>query len=120
MSQNTGESPQRFENILVVAHPQVPTARQEAEKALRNALNALMANSSLIVEVAGYTDNVGEPKANEWLSLRRSRAVVDWLVRNGVPSWRLTAAGYGMANPVAPNTTPEGRAKNRRIEFHVR
>lgn len=93
---------------------------KESEPVLKNALNALMANSSLIVEVAGHTDNAGEPRANEWLSLRRARSVVDWLVRNGVPAWRLTAAGYGSREPIATNTTPAGRAKNRRIEFRVR
>jgi outer membrane protein OmpA-like peptidoglycan-associated protein len=96
------------------------TLTKESDPALRSALNALLAAPSVVVEVAGYTDNVGEPKANEWLSLRRARTVVDWLVRNGVPSWRLTAAGYGQQQPVALNDTPQGRAKNRRIEFHVR
>jgi outer membrane protein OmpA-like peptidoglycan-associated protein len=91
-----------------------------ADPGLKNALNLLMSNSSLIVEVAAHTDNAGDARSNEWLSLRRARAVVDWLVRNGVPSWRVTAAGYGSREPVASNATAEGRAKNRRVEFRVR
>lgn len=71
-------------------------------------------------EIAGYTDNVGNPEANQKLSEKRANAVRDYLVKQGVPMEALTAKGYGQENPIADNSTKEGRDKNRRIEFNVR
>jgi OOP family OmpA-OmpF porin len=79
-----------------------------------------MANADIRVEIAGYTDNVGNVRTNARLSQRRADAVSAWLVRKGIPATRMTTVGMGNRNPIAPNTTAEGRAKNRRIEFHVR
>jgi OmpA-OmpF porin, OOP family len=72
------------------------------------------------IEVAGHTDDSGEPALNQSLSLARARAVVDYLISQGVSGERLTAKGYGAASPVASNATEDGRAQNRRIEFSVR
>ena len=69
------------------------------------------------VEIAGYTDNVGSASSNQRLSERRANAVRDWLVRQGIDPERIKAVGYGETNFVATNDTPEGRQKNRRIEF---
>jgi OOP family OmpA-OmpF porin len=71
------------------------------------------------VEVEGHTDSEGEPERNQNLSNRRARAVVRSLAHAGVAASRLSAAGYGAERPVATNDTPEGMAKNRRIEFKV-
>ena len=71
------------------------------------------------IEIAGYTDSDGEAAANVALSTRRAGAVVAYLGKAGLDPSHLTAKGYGEANPVAPNDTPEGKAKNRRIEFVV-
>uniref|UniRef100_UPI0025EADF0E OmpA family protein n=1 Tax=uncultured Hyphomicrobium sp. TaxID=194373 RepID=UPI0025EADF0E len=71
------------------------------------------------VEVSGHTDNEGEPDRNQRLSDRRARAVVKSLVYAGVPVDRLSAVGFGAERPVADNSTPEGMARNRRIEFRV-
>lgn len=73
---------------------------------------------SVHVEISGYTDNVGDKKANKVLSQKRADAVRDYLVSKGIDGARIKAVGYGDANPIAPNTTPEGRQKNRRIEAH--
>jgi OOP family OmpA-OmpF porin len=54
------------------------------------------------------------------LSQRRAQAVVDYMVRAGMPADRLKAVGYGQTEPVASNDTDEGKAQNRRIEFLVR
>jgi OmpA-OmpF porin, OOP family len=72
------------------------------------------------IEVAGHTDADGEDAANQALSERRAQAVVDYLVKAGLPATRFTAVGYGSTQPVAGNDTEEGKAQNRRIEFLVR
>jgi len=72
------------------------------------------------IEVAGHTDTDGDEAANQALSERRALAVVDDLVRAGLPAGRFTAVGYGSAQPVASNDTEDGKAQNRRIEFVVR
>ncbi len=69
------------------------------------------------IEIRGYTDDTGSPESNRSLSLRRAVAVRDLLIERGLPSSRLKALGYGAADPVADNTTPEGRARNRRVEI---
>lgn len=70
------------------------------------------------IEVAGYTDNVGDGKRNLNLSIERAEAVVKYLTSKGVATAQLIAKGYGVENPVADNASPEGRQKNRRIELH--
>jgi len=72
------------------------------------------------IEVAGHTDADGDDAANQELSERRAQAVVDELVKAGLPDDRFTAVGYGSAQPVASNDTEDGKAQNRRIEFVVR
>ena len=73
-----------------------------------------------VVEVGGYTDNVGKAEFNQKLSERRANAVMAYLVKKGVDSKRLIATGYGESNPVADNATSDGKAKNRRTEFKVK
>jgi OmpA-OmpF porin, OOP family len=72
------------------------------------------------IEVAGHTDTDGDGAANQTLSEKRAQAVVDYLVKAGLPAGRFTAIGYGSAQPVAGNDTDEGKARNRRIEFLVK
>src|SRR3954469_13592603 len=71
------------------------------------------------VVVGGYTDNVGDAKANLNLSKARAHSVVVWLTGHGVAAKTLIAKGYGEAKPIASNATEAGRTKNRRIEFTV-
>jgi OmpA-OmpF porin, OOP family len=72
------------------------------------------------IEVQGHTDAEGTPERNINLSNRRANSVLDYLIRAGVEANRLTAVGYGEAQPIAPNDTRENRALNRRIEFEVK
>ena len=66
---------------------------------------------------AGHTDDIGPADGNQRLSQRRADAVRNWLVDNGIDADRLTAVGYGEDQPIADNSTEEGRTANRRIEF---
>jgi OmpA-OmpF porin, OOP family len=72
------------------------------------------------IEVAGHTDTDGDSATNQALSEKRAQAVVDYLVKAGLPTSRFTAAGYGSTQPVAANDTDDGKARNRRIEFVVK
>ena len=75
--------------------------------------------ANVTITVSGHTDNSGTAEANQKLSEQRAQAVVDYLVKAGVPSSKLKAAGFGQEKPIAENDTAEGRSKNRRIEFLV-
>jgi outer membrane protein OmpA-like peptidoglycan-associated protein len=86
---------------------------------LEKVLAALRNNPEVRVKIVGHTDNIGSKKYNDRLSLQRAESVKLWLVISGILSTRLTTAGVGFSEPIATNDTPEGRAKNRRIEFHV-
>ncbi len=88
-----------------------------SETVLEQAYNTLAQNPEVGVEIRGYTDNAGKASTNVKLSQSRAESVMAWLIAKGISADRVTAKGYGPADPVAPNTTPEGKAKNRRIEF---
>jgi len=66
-------------------------------------------------EIQGYTDNRGSATYNMILSEKRAKAVYEALLKLGVNKDQITFVGYGEANPIASNDTPEGRAKNRRV-----
>ena len=74
----------------------------------------------VLLTVEGHTDTVGDAAANKTLSERRAKAVVNYLVRQGVDPKQLEAVGFGQEQPVADNATAEGKFRNRRIEFEVR
>jgi outer membrane protein OmpA-like peptidoglycan-associated protein len=80
----------------------------------------IMANTHVgRVEVAGHTDSDGSNKYNLDLSQRRAEAVQTFLADRGVDAARLVAKGYGEEVPIAANTTDEGKARNRRVEFNL-
>ena len=70
-------------------------------------------------EIGGYTDGIGSVNYNIKLSQKRAQAVVDYLVSKGIKNHNLNVVGYGKANPIATNDTPEGRSMNRRVEIKV-
>ena len=85
---------------------------------LNDVAQALIANTEIRIEIAGYTDNTGTAAGNVRLSLSRALAVRAYLARRGVSPTRMTTRGFGPGNPIAPNTTAGGRAQNRRVELH--
>ncbi len=93
--------------------------RPESEGVLHRALNTLKAYENIRVEIRGHTDDIGSASANQRLSEARARAVRTWLIDRGIDPDRVTYAGYGESEPRVPNTSPENRAKNRRIEFRI-
>ena len=74
-------------------------------------------NPALEFEVQGHCDATGSDKVNDPLSQKRAEAIVAALVDQGIAAARLTAVGKGSHAPIASNSTDEGRAKNRRVEF---
>lgn len=86
---------------------------------LNNLASAAVQCSAFHVKIEGHTDNVGADEYNQWLSEARANTVVAYLADNGVDIERMTAMGYGETKPVGDNETPEGRSRNRRIEFIV-
>jgi outer membrane protein OmpA-like peptidoglycan-associated protein len=77
----------------------------------------LRSNPAINIVVAGHTDNQGAFDYNVSLSQRRAQAASRAIAAEGIAPARLTAFGAGMSSPVAPNDTPEGQARNRRVEI---
>ena len=71
------------------------------------------------IQVNGYTDSTGNDAHNQELSQRRANAVAQYLVAQGVSSSRIVANGFGSSNPIASNSTQEGRLQNRRVEIKI-
>lgn len=76
-------------------------------------------NSTVRLNIAGYTDYVGTEEFNQTLSVKRANAVKRYLLSKNVPSSSVTIIGYGEKNPIGPNNTSEGRELNRRVEFQL-
>jgi outer membrane protein OmpA-like peptidoglycan-associated protein len=91
----------------------LPASRPSLERVAR----ALLASPQMKVEVAGHTDNLGNPTSNLILSQRRADVVRLRLIQLGVPPEQMIARGYGSASPLVPNNTTAGRAANRRVEL---
>jgi OOP family OmpA-OmpF porin len=72
------------------------------------------------IEIGGHTDTDGEEASNQTLSEKRAQAVVDYLVRAGLPASRFIPVGYGSTQPRVGNETEDGKAQNRRIDFVVK
>lgn len=71
------------------------------------------------ITIHGHTDDTGEAKYNQWLSVRRALSVTDQLLKAGVATRRIAVVGFGENSPLVPNTTADGRARNRRIELYL-
>ncbi len=95
------------------------TLRSESTNELQRLVKLMMDNASLKIEISGHTDSKGPADYNLRLSESRAKAVVDYMVKEGVNISRLTYKGYGETQPVATNETDAGRQLNRRTEFKI-
>ncbi len=91
----------------------------EAKTNIENLANTLKKYKDTNILVEGHTDSVGTADYNKKLSERRAQTVVQFAESLGVNASRFTAKGYGFAQPVATNATPEGRQQNRRVEVAI-
>jgi outer membrane protein OmpA-like peptidoglycan-associated protein len=92
-----------------------PTSQTELDKLV----TLLQENPTIKIEIGGHTDNVGKAADNLALSDHRAKAVVDYVLAKKIDPARLSSTGYGMTQPVADNSTAEGRAQNRRTEMKI-
>ena len=95
------------------------TLRPESIEELTRLVKLMNDIPTLKIEIMSHTDNIGSDEYNMNLSNRRAESVVTYLIQSGISKDRLVAKGYGKTQPVATNTTPEGRQANRRTEFRV-
>lgn len=88
-----------------------------ARKALDNVAEALKASGNRTITIEGHTDSQGNAASNMTLSQRRAESVRTYLISRGIVETEIRAEGFGKDRPIAPNTTAEGRANNRRVEI---
>lgn len=106
-----------LENIYFAT--QSSTIDEASFASLNNLASQLKQQPSLVLEIQGYTDNVGSDADNLELSTQRAKSVADYLITKGVLQTQVQYNGYGSTKPIADNNTEEGRQKNRRIEIKV-
>jgi outer membrane protein OmpA-like peptidoglycan-associated protein len=92
---------------------------EKSKSELERLVDFLKLNPSIKIKINGHTDNQGDEKSNKILSENRAKSVVNYLIKEGISSDRLSSAGYGATIPIDTNQTDEGRAKNRRTEFKI-
>jgi OOP family OmpA-OmpF porin len=93
------------------------TIKPESMGVINEIVKMMKAHEDLNLRIEGHTDSDGEKSINQDLSGKRAAAVKDVLVESGIASSRLKTKGYGESKPVNDNSTPEGKANNRRVEF---
>ncbi len=110
-----------FEGVLQGVNFEYNSSRlTEGAKQILDEVAAELKNYPTVkIEVQAHTDSSGSAKYNQWLSERRARSVINYLGQQGISTTRLIPMGYGETQPIADNSTEEGRAQNRRVEFQV-
>ena len=86
---------------------------------LQRVVKLMRENPTLKVEIAAHTDDIGSDAYNRLLSQRRAQSVVNFLIGNDISSQRFVSKGYGESQPLIPNDSEEGRARNRRVELII-
>lgn len=101
-----------FDTGSYMLQPQFRPTLDKIAQSLKDYPNSL-------IDVYGHTDSTGSAQLNQTLSENRARTVGDYLAIQGVSQARIRTQGYGASMPVADNATPEGRARNRRVEIKI-
>lgn len=91
----------------------------EAKDVLDEIIAYLQANQDYVIEIEGHTDNIGDAESNKRHSLRRAKAISNYLIKQGILPSRIRVLGKGEGKPIATNATEEGRTRNRRVEFRL-
>ncbi|MGH8293621.1 MAG: OmpA family protein [Gammaproteobacteria bacterium] len=122
----TGVSVTRNGNDIVLNMPgniTFQTNSSQLNPAFTNVLHSvalvLKEYNQTLIDADGFTDSTGSPQYNLMLSQLRAQAVAGNLEAQGILPARIAVQGFGAANPIASNATPEGRAQNRRVELHL-
>ena len=95
------------------------TLSSSSKAALKEFAISLINNPETDITIWGHTDNTGTLAVNERVSTQRAQAVATFLNQNGIPNSRMTTAGKAYNEPVADNSTAEGRAQNRRVDIYI-
>ena len=95
------------------------TIKSSFEKYLLLIVDQIKQNNSSIIEINGYTDDIGKNEYNNQLSIKRADAIRLFLTKNGIKN-SIKINGFGSSNPMYPNTTNENRKKNRRVELFIK
>ena len=109
--------------VMVLRHVQFEQSSYvllpESSVELDKLVQALNQHPLWRVEIAGHTDNVGDPRLNMALSENRAKVVATYLIRRGISESRVDTKGYGGTQPVADNTLERDRLKNRRVAITI-
>ncbi len=95
------------------------TLKPSSNVSLNDLYDVLKLKKTMVVEIAGHTDNEGSPETNLKLSQSRANSVRNYLIEKGISANRIKAVGYGETQPVADNSTTQGKQKNRRTEVRI-
>lgn len=106
-------------NRIVQFAPASAMLTPEGGKLLDEMLSAIRKIGDRSIQIIGHTDSQGRPDANAALSQARADAVRQYFISHGMGSTQLVSIGKGASEPIASNDTPDGRARNRRIEFRI-
>ncbi|MDO4690825.1 MAG: OmpA family protein [Fusobacterium sp.] len=121
-----GVSIRREGNNLILSMPELilfDFDKYEVKDGIKPSLStlarALKENKDIRIKIDGYTDFIGSEGYNLELSVKRAKAIKNFLVSKGAIENNISIEGYGKQNPVATNSTEQGRARNRRVEFII-
>ncbi|MGX5688810.1 OmpA family protein [Arcticibacter tournemirensis] len=92
---------------------------EKAKADIKNLAEVIKQQGDVKIVIEGHSDKTGTPEYNKWLSEKRAVSVKATLVSHGLTESSISTTGYGDTKPIADNRTPEGRAKNRRVELTI-